>query len=359
MEVGVALIWQNVGRKQPDAEVVAQELALAELAEPLGYDALWTTEHHFTDYSLSPDPVQFLTYMAGRTSRIKLGTEVVVLPWHDPVRVGEAMIMLDHFSGGRAVLGVGRGLGRIEFEGFRIPMEESAERYFEACEIVTSIVTTGRVKYDGTYYQIPEREIRPEPLASFEGRMFSAAVSPSSVDAAARLGLQMLVVPQKPYEMVKSDIATYHTAFVEKNGREPGPTGCFLLVYCDEDSQKAHLVGEQNLAFYYDSTIAHYEMTGSHLQTTKGYEAYSKVGAAIAAQGMDEATRRFVKLHAVGAPDELYDQCTWVRENLGSEHLILCFRFGGLSAAEAEQSMRLFAREVMPRLQALPPVTHA
>lgn len=189
--------------------------------------------------------------------------------------------------------------------------------------------------------------------------MFSAAVSPSSVDAAARLGLQMLVVPQKPYEMVKSDIATYHTAFVEKNGREPGPTGCFLLVYCDEDSQKAHLVGEQNLAFYYDSTIAHYEMTGSHLQTTKGYEAYSKVGAAIAAQGMDEATRRFVKLHAVGAPDELYDQCTWVRENLGSEHLILCFRFGGLSAAEAEQSMRLFAREVMPRLQALPPVTHA
>jgi alkanesulfonate monooxygenase SsuD/methylene tetrahydromethanopterin reductase-like flavin-dependent oxidoreductase (luciferase family) len=359
MEVGVALIWQNIGRKQPDGEVVAQELALAELAEPLGFDALWTTEHHFTDYSLSPDPVQFLTYMAGRTSRVKLGTEVVVLPWHDPLRVGEAMIMLDHFSGGRAVFGVGRGLGRIEFEGFGIPMEESAERYFEACEIVASIVNTGRVKYDGTYYQIPEREIRPEPRGTFEGRMYSAAVSPTSVKAVAQLGLQMLVVPQKPYDMVKDDIATYKAAYVEQNGHEPGPTGCFLMVYCDKDAAKAHQVGDVNLALYYDSTLAHYEMTGSHLKTTKGYESYSKVGEAIAAQGMDEATRRFVELHAIGTPDELYDHCSWVRENLGSEHLILCFKFGALSASEAEASMRLFATEVMPRLQALPPVPHA
>jgi hypothetical protein len=159
--------------------------------------------------------------------------------------------------------------------------------------------------------------------------------------------------------MVKDDIATYKAAYVEQNGHEPGPTGCFLMVYCDKDAAKAHQVGDVNLALYYDSTLAHYEMTGSHLKTTKGYESYSKVGEAIAAQGMDEATRRFVELHAIGTPDELYDHCSWVRENLGSEHLILCFKFGALSASEAEASMRLFATEVMPRLQALPPVPHA
>ena len=105
MQVGMASIFQNPGRHTTDREVYEQDMRLACLAEPLGFDSVWTVEHHFTDYTMCPDPLQFLTYMAGRTARVQLGSMVVVLPWHDPMRVAEQISMLDHLSGGRLILG--------------------------------------------------------------------------------------------------------------------------------------------------------------------------------------------------------------------------------------------------------------
>jgi alkanesulfonate monooxygenase SsuD/methylene tetrahydromethanopterin reductase-like flavin-dependent oxidoreductase (luciferase family) len=78
---------------------------------------VWAIEHHFDDYTMCPDPAQFLTYMAGRTQKAKLGSMVIVLPWHDPIRVAEQISMLDHVSNGRFILGIGRGLARIEYDG--------------------------------------------------------------------------------------------------------------------------------------------------------------------------------------------------------------------------------------------------
>ena len=103
MDVGMSIIFQNPGRERSDREVYQSDLALADLAEPLGFDSIWTVEHHSTDYTLCPDALQFLTYMAGRTERLKLGTMVVVLPWHDPMRVAEQVAMLDNLSGGRLI----------------------------------------------------------------------------------------------------------------------------------------------------------------------------------------------------------------------------------------------------------------
>ena len=118
MHVGAAVIFQGQGSGRTDRNVYRNELRLADLAEPLGFESLWGVEHHFTDYTMCPDVLTYLAYMAGRTERIQLGSMVVVLPWHDPVRVAEQVIMLDHMSNGRFVLGMGRGLGRVEFEGF-------------------------------------------------------------------------------------------------------------------------------------------------------------------------------------------------------------------------------------------------
>ncbi|HXG17737.1 MAG TPA: LLM class flavin-dependent oxidoreductase [Methylomirabilota bacterium] len=114
MKVGVALAMQNPHCQQPDYQVYWHERRLADLTEPLGFDSFWTVEHHFDDYTMAPDVCQFLTSMAGRTSRIKLGTAVIVLPWHDPVRVAEQMAMLDILSEGRLLIGFGRGAARIE-----------------------------------------------------------------------------------------------------------------------------------------------------------------------------------------------------------------------------------------------------
>ena len=80
---------------------------------------MWITEHHFTDYSMSNDPLQLLTYLAGRTKRVKLGTQVIIVPWHDPVRLAEPIINLDILSSGRAILGFGGGLAPHEFAGLR------------------------------------------------------------------------------------------------------------------------------------------------------------------------------------------------------------------------------------------------
>ena len=96
MHVGTSTVFQNPGREKTDFQVYRDELRLADLAEPLGYQSIWGVEHHFTDYTMCPDVIQFLTYMAGRTLNALLGTMVVVLPWHDPVRVAEEVSMLDN-----------------------------------------------------------------------------------------------------------------------------------------------------------------------------------------------------------------------------------------------------------------------
>ena len=132
MHVGMAVIFQGTGEGRTDRNVYRNELRLGDLAEPLGFESLWGVEHHFTEYTMCPDVLQFLTYFAGRTETIQLGSMVVVLPWHDPMRVAEQAVMLDHMSNGRVILGIGRGLGRVEFEGFGVNQEESREIFLES-----------------------------------------------------------------------------------------------------------------------------------------------------------------------------------------------------------------------------------
>ena len=131
MHAGLSLVFQNLDGQMSDAEMYRHELALAARAEAVGFDSVWTPEHHFADYQLTPNVPQFLSWVAGQTTRVRLGTMVTVLPWHDPVRVAENFSLLDHLSGGRAILGLGRGLGRIEFDGFRVEMGESRRRFTE------------------------------------------------------------------------------------------------------------------------------------------------------------------------------------------------------------------------------------
>ena len=142
MHVGTATIFQNPGKATPDYEVYRQELKLAGLVENLGFESIWAVEHHFTDYTMCPDVIQFLSYMAGRTQRIKLGSMVVVLPWHDPIRVAEEISMLDNLSDGRMILGIGRGLARVEYDGFRLNMAESRTRFIESAECILCLLYT-------------------------------------------------------------------------------------------------------------------------------------------------------------------------------------------------------------------------
>src|SRR5215470_18091538 len=151
MHVGMGVIFQGQGEGRTDRNVYRNELRLGDLAEPLGFESLWGVEHHFTDYTMCPDVLQYLSYFAGRTHTMQLGSMVVVLPWHDPIRVAEQVAMLDNMSDGRVVLGLGRGLGRVEFEGFGVDMNESREIFVESAEMLLTALETGVAEYDGTH----------------------------------------------------------------------------------------------------------------------------------------------------------------------------------------------------------------
>src|SRR5689334_20150862 len=148
MKVGIALnMLSEPGR--PDVAVVSDHLAMGDLAEPLGFDSLFALEHHFTGYAMSPAPLQLLAYYAGRTKRITFGTAVIVLPWHDPIRVAEGIALLDILSGGRCLFGFGRGAASVEYESFRIPMEEARSRFVEAANIVVKALAQESFEHDG------------------------------------------------------------------------------------------------------------------------------------------------------------------------------------------------------------------
>jgi alkanesulfonate monooxygenase SsuD/methylene tetrahydromethanopterin reductase-like flavin-dependent oxidoreductase (luciferase family) len=354
MEVGMGLIFQNPKGTRTDAQLYADELRLADQAEGLGFDSIWTIVHHFTDYSLSPDPIQFLTYMAGRTERVKLGTMVIVLPWHDPVRVAESVSVLDIVSGGRAILGIGRGLGRIEFEGFRVPMEESRERFLESAQLVLHALETGTLQLNGSYVKQPERALRPACPRSFVGRTYAASVSPESSKIMAELGLGILIVPQKPYDQVAKDLQLYQEQFVAHNGTEPPPTAGAVWVYCDQDGDRATEAAHHYIGDYYESTMAHYELTGSHFAKTKGYEYYEKASSLINRHGTDAAKEAFVDYHVYGTPEQCFEKIKWIQSVINNDKLTAVFSYSGMPVDESENNMKLFASEVMPELQRLP-----
>ena len=352
MHVGMASIFQNPMNERSDFEVYQDEVALACMAEGLGFESVWGVEHHFTDYTMCPDVLQFLSYMAGKTTTVKLGSMVVVLPWHDPMRVAEEISMLDNISGGRMILGLGRGLGRVEFEGFRVPMEESRARFTEGAKMILDGLENGYCEMDGEVIKQPRRDIRPAPFKSFKGRSYAAAVSPESLPIMAELGIGILIIPQKPWSAVAGDLATYRDVFRKVNGAEPPPPVCAGWVFCDEDESRARELAERYIGGYWKTVLRHYEMAGEHLQTTKGYEYYGGFAERLQAEGgADAATQFFMDLQIWGTPDQCYAKIQDVQRRVGNDTFVGVFSYAGMPAAEAQRNMRLFAEKVAPRLQ--------
>src|SRR3954462_14214733 len=208
MNVGLQMVFASYGWSGvSDAEVWDEELRLARLAADLGFDVLWSVEHHFNDYSFCPDNLQLMAYLAAVCPNVDLGTAAVILPWNDPLRVAERAIVVDMLSKGRLRLGMGRGLARREFHAFRGTMDESRGRFDEAAPMIINALRTGFIEGDGPYYKQPRTEIRPRPQHSFDGRIYAVASSEDSVISAAKLGAHMVMFADRPWEMRLSVIA--------------------------------------------------------------------------------------------------------------------------------------------------------
>jgi alkanesulfonate monooxygenase SsuD/methylene tetrahydromethanopterin reductase-like flavin-dependent oxidoreductase (luciferase family) len=350
MRIGMAAICQNPFDERADGDVYANELRLASLAEPLGFDSLWSVEHHFTDYTMVPDVLQFLSYFAGRTQRVQLGSMVVVLPWHDPMRAAEEISLIDHLSGGRFILGIGRGAGRVEFEGFRIDMGESRERFVEAAQIVLNGLESGFCEFSGKFYQQPRKAIRPKPQTTFVGRTYAAAVSPESAEIMAKLGIGILVIPQKPWETIDAELAMYRRIYKATNGTDAPKPIVAGWVFCDPDEKRAREQAVRWIGGYWETAKRHYEFGGEHFAKTKGYEFYAAMSAAQRASA-DQATEAYLDLQVWGTPAMCRDRIVKTADRMDSDHFTCVFSYAGMPYPEAERNLRLFASEVMPKLQ--------
>jgi alkanesulfonate monooxygenase SsuD/methylene tetrahydromethanopterin reductase-like flavin-dependent oxidoreductase (luciferase family) len=351
MHTGLSLIFQNLDGKHTDAETYRHELALAARAEPAGYDSIWTPEHHFSDYQLTPNVPQFLSWVAGRTERIKLGTMVSVLPWHDPVRVAESFCLLDHLSQGRAILGVGRGLGRIEFDGFRVNMNESRQRFVEYTDAILRALETGVMQYDGELYRQPAISLRPAPFASYKGRTFASAISPQSMDIMAKLGVGLMVIAQKPWETVEKELAAYRLRFRELNGCEPPKPILCVFVGVSHDASEARRMREVYLQRYARSTVEHYQFANVGFESIAGYEYYGALARNIEKHGLDKFNGFLADLQVWGTPREVEAKLKDYVRRCDAGALLVTPAFGGMPHDVANANYDLFAREVLPALR--------
>ena len=350
MHAGISTLFQNPGKRLSDYEVYRNELRLADLAEPLGFGSIWATEHHFTGYVMCPGALQFLSYMAGRTERIKLGS-MLVLPWHDPLRVAEELVMLDNLSGGRVIVGVERGLAQVEYDGYRVDMGESRGRFIESARMLVNALETSYAEFDGEHIKQPPVEIRPNPFRPFRGRAYAAAISPESSVVLAMLGLGMVIVPQRPWHEIQAALTTYRSTYREAHQGEPPAPVVATFVYCDEDGEQAAQMSHRYVGAHWESLTQHFELRGDYLRMAGGYEYYANFADNMDAYGGDAMQNFFVSLQVAGTPEQCFQKVKDIHGYTGADSLVGFFSYGGMPYEDAERSMRLFASEVLPELK--------
>ncbi len=357
MHVGTSVIFQNPSEDLSDQQVYARDIALALQAEPMGYDSIWSVEHHFTDYTMCPDVLQFLTFMAASTKKIQLGSMVCVLPWHDPLRVVEQISMLDNLSGGRLILGLGRGTGKVEFDGFRGEMPTARKLFGESAEMVLNALENGYAEYDGEIVKQPRVDIRPRPYGSMRGRAYAAAISPESARIMAELGVGILIVPQKPWPVLEEELQEYRDVYRNANNEEPPAPIVAGWTFVDKSADRAEEMAHRYIGGYWDSIIKHYEFDKPHLKDTPGYEHHGLMYDRLTAPGgMEKMTEFFMGLQLWGTPQQVLDKIIYLQERTYMDSYVGVFSYAGMPAEEAQRNMELFASDVMPGLKALAPV---
>lgn len=353
MHVGMASGFAHQrGNSYPDAKFLHEEVENLVLAEELGFDSVWITEHHFSDYSLSNDPLQLLTYIAGRTKRIKLGTQCIIAPWHDPVRLAEKIINLDHLSGGRALLGFGGGLAPHEFQGLGIDQSDARQLYTEILETVIPAIESGFIEGKGELVTMDRRELRPRPLRSFEGRKFCGSLSGSSMRMAAKLGFgnMVLMLPQRGKETPPDLYKEVWDEVHGNDGTSPPPPMLSGNFYVNEDADYALEQGEKYLASTMRAAVKNYSLdTPGAFKDIKGYEHYENM--TMEADQIDAYVENFGKSAVTGTPQMILDRMWELKEIYKPQGFFPHIHYGGMPQEEALKSIHLFAQKVLPELK--------
>jgi len=309
-------------------------------------------EHHFTDYAACPDPFQMLAYVAAKTKKIQLITAAVILPWNNPLRVVEQALELDILSEGRLILGMGRGAARREFRSFGVELKDSRELFDESALIIMEGLETGIVEADTKWFKIPRTEIRPRPFKSFKDRTVQVTMSPSSVEVAARYGLQALRFSQGDWRNAIPEINDYRATFERLHNRKPPPFIISDFVLTSNNKDQVTQYCDKYFSRMFETVANHYEFMSDHFKELPSYSTYAYMGqAAEAAGGPDKAYRDYIAGNMIGTPEELVEHHRIRKEMVGDYEMLANFSFGGLPYELVYEQLRLFADKVLPALK--------
>lgn len=354
MHFGVLLLFAEANSGKSDQQLWKEEMELGVKAEELGFDSVWVPEHHFDrPYCESPDPLTALTYLAAKTSRIKLGTGAIILPWwqghNDAMRLAERISIVDHLSDGRLLLGLGRGLARREYEGFGVDMEESRDRFNESANMLLQGLEQGYIESDGKFFKQRKEAVYPEPSKGFRDRTFVIAMSPPSIQAAAEFGGTLMCFNyQYPIEQQAEEFDLWRETYRAKHGKDAPPPVLLDFMYCHEDAQVADETMRNYLGPFFNAMVDHYEFDGKHFASSEKYNHYATGAEAILAAGRGAAFEGFYGLQWTGTPEKMIEQMKHRIDLIGEFSQMVLVGFGGLEQEKVFASLELFMEKVVP-----------
>jgi len=345
LDFGLLLPFRNPKKwHRSFADIYAEHIDQAVHAETLGYDTIWTTEHHFAEDGWSPSLLPILSAIAARTKTIRIGTFIIVLPFHHPVRVAEDASTVDIISNGRLDLGLGQGYWLSEFASFNISRRQRVSRLTEGVEIIDKCFTEDNFSYTGKYWNLKNIELSPRPIQQPGPPIWVAAMAENSVRRVARLG----------YHLAGSggaDLQQYYDDELTKLGHSPNDYKISQLraVYVAETRKQAWDDCEEHL---------HYMMSlyDKRYKEADDMEWGSEVMSAPIVPPVGELRNAkdvsfFQAPLIIGTPEDAIAEIKRYTAETRCTHLCMWMQMAGMPTEKVRKSMSLFATEVIPHFR--------
>jgi len=305
------------------------------LVEELGFDSVFMTEHHFSRHGIVPDNLAMLAYLAARTTRIRLGTAVTVLPLHDPIRVAESVALVDLLSNGRVEFGIGRGYQWGEFDGFGLSLDDRVARFEEAYEVILRAWrTTEPFTHHGRFWQYHDVQPQPQPLQRPHPPIWMATTSEDGFELCVERGWGVMLPQAVSLDVVEQWVGAYRNAF-ERSGKAFDPSKLILA--------RALYVGDDDDHAWNEAGPAYREFLERAQQVAQSPD---NAGAPLSFD-LD----RIADTAMICGPEACIEKLQDVRA-LGIEYVIFFSNMGGLSHRRVIDSLRRFGEAVMPEFRA-------
>jgi alkanesulfonate monooxygenase SsuD/methylene tetrahydromethanopterin reductase-like flavin-dependent oxidoreductase (luciferase family) len=341
-----------LGRSDADNYRTMLDTVEANLA--LGYDAVWSLEHHVGDYSPTPSPLVLLSHVAALHPDVALGTSVVVAPWYHPVRLAGEIAMLASLTDGDLHIGLGRGMAQLEYDAFGLDMNESRDRFREVVDVVRRAFTANSVSCDGTFVHIP-REVTIRPDIVSDGRsegvhLYGALGSVESAEIMARLGIRPIVTTTGEISIAAAKWARWEEVATQQGMRIEGPRP--LLTHCiiEDTDELALEAAKVWIPIFRHAQVVHYDLAGTDWASIKGYEAHVEIAKSLRNLVDPANVMAWSQHQLIGSPETVARRMRQYLD-LGVTHFVV---YSALPQVPRQDYRRWHARlatEVMPLLR--------